>query len=88
MFIKPSQYLQSARRDFVNLPADVCDEILDDVEKAERGMQVLPIIYEIPVKYHARMNKVWTLMVYKILFANATKKYTLVQRHKILQKSL
>ncbi len=88
MVITPSQYLKSARRDFKLLPADVCDEILDGVMKSDSGVQRLDVPGYIPAKYHARMQAAWTTMIYKILFANASRKYSLVQRHKILQKSL
>lgn len=88
MDFTPSQYLRSARQDFENLPADVCDRILDRAVKHGGGIQYLAVIDSIPKKYHARMQAVWTVMVYNILFANASRKYSLIQRHKILQKSL
>lgn len=88
MDITPSKYLKMARQDFQHLPADVCDEVLAGVENADSGAQILTVPDCIPKKYHARMRQTWTVMVYRILFENAARKYSLIQRHKILQKSL
>ncbi|MDE5616084.1 MAG: hypothetical protein K2I81_04620 [Alphaproteobacteria bacterium] len=88
MAMTPSQYLKLARRDFKHLPANVCDEILEGVEKADSGCQFLAVPDYIPKKYHCHMQAAWTTMVYRILFTNASRKYSLIQRHKILQKSL
>lgn len=88
MLMKPTEYLNAARQDFFNLPADVCDSILARVDRLGVGIQYLAIPDSIPKKYHARMQAVWTVMIYKILFANATRKYTLQQQHQILQKTL
>lgn len=88
MSMKPAEYLRNARQEFENLPADICDKILDGVCNADTGAQCLYIPDDIPARYHSRMQAAWTAMAYKILFANALRKYSLVLRHKILQKSL
>lgn len=88
MAMTPSKYLKSAKQDFQHLPADICDEVLAGVENADSGAQVLALPDCIPAKYHARMQQTWTVMVYRILFERASRKYSLMQRHKILQKSL
>ena len=86
--ITPSEYLKLARQDFKNLPADVCDDLLKQAHNSEGGWNILYILESIPKKYHARMQAVWAVMVFKILFTNATHKYTLLQRHKMLSDAL
>lgn len=88
MAITPSQYLKSVRRDFQHLPAGVCDEVLADIEKSGFDSQQLRVPNCIPEKYQAQMQKTWTVLVLRRLFANASRKYSIIQRHKILQKSL
>ncbi len=85
--ITPSQYLKAARQDFKNLPADACDELLDMMD-SNSGWHELFIPDYIPQKYHARMQKTWTLMVFLILTRNATRKYSLVRRHNMLKNAL
>jgi len=84
--VTPSQYLKAARQDFKNLPADICNDLLNGEWSAAKHILYIPDY--IPSKYHARMQATWTVMVFKILFANATNRYSLIQRHKMLQNAL
>lgn len=83
--ITPSEYLKSARQDFENLSADTCNEFLRRAHKSDGGVQHLFIAGNISRKYYERMQSVWTIMAFNILFKNATDKYTLTQRHKMMQ---
>ena len=88
MAMTPSQYLKLVRQDFQHLPADICDMELENAEKSASGLAAFDIPSYIPAKYHARMQATWKVMLFGILFVNATRKYSLIQRHKLLQKSL
>ena len=82
----PSEYLKLARQDFKDLPADVCNDLLQVADKSDGGWHILYIPGYIPQKYHARMQAAWTAIAFRILFAGATDKYTLMQRHEMLNK--
>lgn len=84
----PSQYLKSVRWVMQNLPADVCGDVLDGIEKGEIDLRALMMPRYVPAKYHARMHEVWKTMVLGVLFSNALRKYSLMQRHRILQTCL
>ena len=79
----PSEYLKLAMQDLKVLPADWCDYILKIMHDGGKwGVVYIP--ESIPQKYYSRMQVTWTVMAFKILFANAVQKYTLIQRHKML----
>ena len=84
----PSEYLKAARRECSKLPAVAADEMLDMCLKAVGGCHELAISPAVPVKYHARMQKVWAIVAFNILFANATHNVSLARRHQMLQNSL
>lgn len=86
--ITPSEYLKSAMQGFKVLPADVCDHLLKTMHNSEGVWGAVYIPESIPQKYHARMQATWTVMAFKILFAKAVQKYTLMQRHKMLCDAL
>jgi len=86
--ITPSEYLKLAGQDFQNLPAGVCNTLLELAKNSDGGVNVISIPDYISKKYHARMQAAWTVMAFKILFANATNKYSLIQRHKMLRNAL
>lgn len=86
--MKPSEYLKLVRRDFQKLPANVCDEMLEKAMSADDGGARLFCIPVVSPQYRVQMRSAWTTMIFRILFANSAKNYTLMQRHQILQKTL
>lgn len=86
--LKPSQSLKRARQDFKNLPADVCDELLEAAFKSDKGIRRFVAVPNVPAKYRNYMRSAWIVMLCRVLFENAKHKYSLQQRHDMLQKSL
>jgi len=86
--VTPTKYLVYVRWVMQNMPAEFCEVVLNGIAKEYVEFRAFSMPDYIPVKYHPRMHKVWKTMALRTLFENAVRKYTLAQRHKILQKCL
>ncbi|MDL2295958.1 hypothetical protein LJC18_04090 [Lachnospiraceae bacterium OttesenSCG-928-E19] len=84
--MKPVDYLKISKAEFKNLPVDICDDMLSKADKGHMGGHMLMIGNAVSNKYHGRMQKVWLLMVFNILFNNTSRQYTMQQKHNILKK--
>ena len=86
--IRPSEYLKAAQQEFKNLPVESANGVVDVYINSGSGWNVLAIPTTIPARYHARMQKVWTVMVFNILMARTSRNVPFAKWHQMLQNTL
>lgn len=84
MPFKPTEYLNSAKKEFEEISSFDCDEFLSRAINHNVFQKIC--ISGVDKKYEKRMQKVWNLIILNIIFKNASVKYSMPQKHKILNK--
>lgn len=86
---KPSQFLKMCRQDMSTLSAEICEGYLLRLSHVEHSVYLWDAIPStIPARYHDGLKRTCELITLNEMFDKARQKYSLAQKHAILEKCL